>query len=289
MSAETPLTPLETLYSSPSREAISLPPELATLYGRLERPSHERRPAVIGNFVSSLDGVVALNTPGVASSGGAISGFNAHDRMVMGILRAIAGAVIVGAGTLRSVPNHRWLPDYIYPPLANAYQQLRTSLGLSEPPLTVIVSARGDLDLSLPVFTTASAPALIVTTSAGADRLAGHALPPSTRLRVVAREGGVSAAAILEALSHERECAIILTEGGPTLMGDFIAEGFLDELFLTLSPQVAGRSATNQRPGFVDGVLFAPNQPVWGTLLDVRRSVSHLFLRYRFDDASKPI
>jgi riboflavin biosynthesis pyrimidine reductase len=283
MSAETPLTPLETLYSSPGSEATSLPPELATLYGRMDLPSRDGRPAIIGNFVSTLDGVVALNTPGVRSGGGEISGFNPHDRMVMGILRAIAGAVVVGAGTLRSVPNHRWLPDYIYPPLAHAYQRLRASLGMSEPPLTVIVSARGDLDLGLPVFTTASAPALIVTTEAGAERLARRTLPSSTRLRVVAGERGASAAAILEMLSLERACDIVLTEGGPTLMGDFIAEGLLDELFLTLSPQVAGRDTTNPRPGFVDGALFAPDQSVWGTLIDVRRSASHLFLRYHFN------
>lgn len=285
MSGDT-LAPLETLYSGAENAANPLPPELATLYGRLELPSRAERPAVIGNFVSSLDGVVALNTPGVLTGGGEISGFNAHDRMVMGILRAIAGAVVVGAGTLRSVPRHLWLPDSIYPPLTHAYGRLRASLGLSEPPLTVIVSARGDLDLSLPVFTTASAPALIVTTDAGAERLAARPLPPSTRLWAVAGERAVSAAAILEAISRERDCAIILTEGGPTLMGDFIAGGLLDELFLTLSPQVAGRVATNPRPGFVAGVLFAPDRPIWGTLVDVRRSASHLFLRYRFAAAS---
>ena len=56
-------------------------------------PRHAARPHVIGNFVTSLDGVVSLGIPGKAG-GGEISGFNPHDRMVMGLLRAAADAVV---------------------------------------------------------------------------------------------------------------------------------------------------------------------------------------------------
>jgi riboflavin biosynthesis pyrimidine reductase len=66
-----------------------------------------------------------------------------------------------------------------------------------------------------------------------------------------------------------RPTQIILVEGGPRLMGDFFAEQCLDELFLTLAPQVAGHS-------------FAPERPLWGTLVGVKRAGSHLFLRYAF-------
>lgn len=282
------LQPLETLYASERGPAAPLPAELAALYGRLDFPLHAGQPYVIGNFVSSLDGVVALNIPGVRSSGGEISGFNEHDRMVMGLLRAVAGAVVIGAGTLRSVPNHIWTASYIYPSLARAYQLLRADLGMTEPPMAVIVTARGEVDLSLPVFQSGETNTLIVTTRAGAERLEGwegQTLPPSTRICVVEGENAVSASAVLEAISRERACDIILTEGGPTLMSDFFAGGLLDELFLTLAPQVAGRDHATMRPGFVDGALFAPERPVWGTLLDVRRGGSHLFLRYAFEAA----
>ncbi|HEX5502098.1 MAG TPA: hypothetical protein VFW96_05715, partial [Thermomicrobiales bacterium] len=70
---------------------------------------------------------------------------------------------------------------------------------------------------------------------------------------------------------------------GPRLLGAFIAERRLDELFLTLAPQVAGRDGSVTRPGFVAGQLFAPERPVWATLLSVRRGGDHLFLRYGFD------
>src|SRR5205814_1075730 len=117
------LAPLESLYEGEHGRTLPLPPELATLYGRLQFPSHVGRPYVIGNFVSTLDGVVSLNIPGKAG-GGPISGFNPHDHLIMGLLRGVADAVIVGAGTLRAVsPHHRWTAEYINPGLSDVYQQ----------------------------------------------------------------------------------------------------------------------------------------------------------------------
>jgi hypothetical protein len=99
MTALAPLTPLETLYDTAQGDALPLPIELAHVYGRLAFPTHGEQPYVVGNFVTTLDGVVSLNIPG-QSGGGPISDFNQHDRMVMGILRAAADAVIVGAGLI---------------------------------------------------------------------------------------------------------------------------------------------------------------------------------------------
>ncbi len=94
------LTPLESLFDVVRGAALPLPLDLTRLYGRLEFPLHPGCAHVIGNFVTTLDGVVALNETGHAG-GGDISGFHQLDRMVMGLLRAVADAVIVGAGTLR--------------------------------------------------------------------------------------------------------------------------------------------------------------------------------------------
>jgi riboflavin biosynthesis pyrimidine reductase len=278
----TPLEPMEVLYASARGPALPLPLELARLYGQLEFPPHPGRPYVFGNFVSTLDGVVALNSPEARYGGGEISGFNEHDQILMGILRAIADAVIIGAGTLRSVPDHRWTAPAIYPPLAQAYQQLRTRLGKTEPPLNVIVTAQGKVDLALPVFQSGEVRVLIVTTHSGANHLSRQVFPPGVQVSVAAGEGSVSAAAVLEAMTRQRSCDLILTEGGPKLLSNFFAEQLLDELFLTLAPQVAGRDSSTERLGFVDGKHFAPEQPIWGTLVDLRRSSSHLFLRYAF-------
>jgi hypothetical protein len=69
------------------------------------------------------------------------------------------------------------------------------------------------------------------------------------------------------------------------LIGDFFAQRRQDELFLTLAPQVAGRDSCSERPGLVAGKRFAPEHPIWGTLVGVKRGGSHLFLRYAFDGA----
>ncbi|HEY7124447.1 MAG TPA: dihydrofolate reductase family protein [Ktedonobacterales bacterium] len=298
------LTPLETFYDQAKGATLPLPPELERLYGPLALPPRpapilpvapatvpgnapagspglQTSPYLFGNFVTTLDGVVALGGPG-ADGGGLISGFNKHDRMVMGLLRAVADAVIVGAGTLRSVPDHFWTARHIYPPLRAAYDALRSALGKPEPPLQVFVSARGELDPLLPVFQTGEVPVLIVTTSPGAERLHGLGMPDSVWIATSADARSVSAHEVLEAIAQVRQSDLLLLEGGPQLMGDFFAEKCLDELFLTLAPQVAGRDGTTERPGFVSGRRFAPEQPLWGELVSLKRGGSHLFLRYAF-------
>jgi riboflavin biosynthesis pyrimidine reductase len=229
-------------------------------------------------------GVVSLNVPG-QSGGGPISGFNTHDRMVMGLLRAVSDVVIVGAGTLRAVPQHLWTAEYIFPPLADAYGQLRAALGKSGPPLNVIVTASGAIDLSLRVFQSGEIPVLVATTQEGAQRIHEQALPRSVRVEAVQQAGSISASAVLEAVGAVQLSDVILVEGGPQLMGDFFAEHCLDELFLTLAPQLAGRDDFSERPGLVAGKRFAPEHPIWGTLVSVKRGGSHLFLRYAFDGA----
>jgi riboflavin biosynthesis pyrimidine reductase len=76
-------------------------------------------PHVYSNFVTTLDGVVSLNAKGHAS-GADISGFSAQDRMVMGLLRAIADVVVVGSGSLGADTRDVWTAEAICPELANA-------------------------------------------------------------------------------------------------------------------------------------------------------------------------
>jgi len=86
-----PLAPLESLFAVDRGNDLPLPHELSALYGPLRFPLQEDRPYVIGNFVTTLDGVASLSVPGLAG-GGPISGSNPHDRMVMGLLRSVADA-----------------------------------------------------------------------------------------------------------------------------------------------------------------------------------------------------
>ncbi len=275
------LTPLETLYAAQRGRVVKLPRAIADLYGALYLSSPRGRPLVISNFVSTLDGVISLAERGHETAG-AISGFSPHDRMVMGVLRALADVVIVGAGTLRVEPAHVWTAEHIFPELKDAFAELRRTLRKREQPLNVVVSASGKLDLKARVFAAGEVPALVVTTRDGANRLRRRRVPDSVQIAVTRGTHAIHAQTILHEVVKRRASKIILVEGGPQLLGDFFAEQCLDEQFLTLAPQIAGRDDEHQRPSLIMGKTFAPRHPVWGELLSVKRGDSHLFVRYKF-------
>jgi riboflavin biosynthesis pyrimidine reductase len=276
---------LEKLYDSEPMTSLPLPSELTRFYGGLSFPSHSGHPYVISNFVSTLDGVVTLDAPG-KTVGDVISGSNEHDSIVMGLLRAAADVVIVGAGTLRASPQHIWSPAYVYPPYADAYKDLRDRMGKQSNPLNVIVTAHGNVDLSLPLFQSGKVKVLILTTADGERQIRKMEIPKSVQIVAGTNADSLAAREILSAIvSINPSCKIILIEGGPHLIGDFFAERCLDELFLTFSPQVAGRESSIERLGIVAEKIFGPEHPLWGRLVSVKRGGSHLFLRYGFETA----
>src|SRR5512141_347405 len=124
---------LATLVETKRGTLLPLPPDLARLYGCLRMPLPRSRPHVFSNFVTTLDGVVSLNAKGHAS-GADISGFSAQDRMVMGLMRAVADVVIIGAGTLGADRRHVWTAQAIFPELADEYRRLSDALGKREAP-----------------------------------------------------------------------------------------------------------------------------------------------------------
>jgi len=277
------LSPLETLFDAKHGRTLRLTPNLLRLYGNLRMPQARSRPYVFSNFVSTLDGVVSLQVRGHAG-GGDISGFSIQDRMVMGLLRAIADVVIVGTGTLEADPQHMWTPDGICPDLTGDYRALRMALRKPAAPLNVLVSGRGRLDLSLPVFTSGGVQTIVVTTTAGAKHLVKRKTPRSVKILAIPRcRELIPPSSILRAIGRLNAGKRILIEGGPQLLGEFYAHGLVDEQFLTLSPQIAGHEYGDGRLSLVMGQAFPPGNTRWGTLTDVRRGASHLFLRYSFN------
>ena len=283
----TGLEPMELLFDRGGGRSVALPKALDRVYGALRFPTHPDRPHVVANFASTLDGVVALNGSG-PSGGGEITGFDPHDRFLMGLLRAVADVVVIGAGTLRSVPNHRWTPERVNPAMSGEYLELRRQLGMPAHPLNVFVTSRGELDLEAPVFRTPGLPVLIVTTHEGARRLSSAERAPQVRVSAIRRSGRIPASSILRAIGARGGPRLVLVEGGPHLVGEFFAAGRLDELFLTVAPQVAGRDDGVGRLGLVEGRTFAPGHPLWGSLASVRRGGHHLFLRYSFRPTERP-
>lgn len=262
-----------------------LPPGLRELYdGDLQfRTSPAERPLVIANFVSSLDGVVSYEIKGHAG-GSTISGSDPADRFIMGLLRASADAVIVGARTVHDVsPQSLWIPEYTYPDAKHLYAEYRVKiLHKPEYPLLIVVSGSGKLELERSIFQTPGVRTVVITTSAGRDELARAGATASVQIHALdARCGTIAPLAILRLLYAQFGVRRLLHEGGPTLFGQFLAAQAVDELFLTLSPQIAGRGSDAIRPALVQGTEFMPDGAPWFQLLSVKQRAEHLYLRYR--------
>lgn len=180
------------------------------------------RPWLRANMIASADGA-AWREGRTGPLGGAA------DRRLLSLLRALADVVIVGAGTVRT---ERYGPVRRGPD----WGDLRD--GRPPAPPLAVVSRSLDLDFDGPLFTGAAT--IVITCSAA----------PEERLRaarkvadvIVAGDQAADIGAAIDALTG-RGYARLLTEGGPTLLAEFAASGRLDELCLTISPQLAGGDA----------------------------------------------
>ncbi|HXT86128.1 MAG TPA: dihydrofolate reductase family protein [Verrucomicrobiae bacterium] len=279
---------IRTLFErGPLRTHTTLPERLRAAYdGHLRFHSASRgRPYVIANFVSTMDGIVTFNMPGQLE-GKQISGSNEGDRFIMGLLRASADAVIVAAGTFQaSGPKALWTPEAVHPPAANLYRQYRKNV-LKKPayPLVVIVSGTADLNLASATFHKPELPVVIITTERGKRRLAKSGVEALAHVRVKQFSGAtqrIAPALILKFLTEEYRVRLLLHEGGPTFFGEFLAGKFVDELFLTLAPQIAGSVPARPRPNLAFGIEFSPATAPWWNLVSAKQAGSYLYLRFQ--------
>jgi riboflavin biosynthesis pyrimidine reductase len=263
------LEPLELAFERHGLPAFAVPASLTGLYGGTLGFS---RPAVFANFVSTIDGVVAMPEE-TGWSSAMVGGATGADRFVMALLRACAGALLVGASTFRGARVAGWTAERFWPPEATAFAELRRWLGLPAIPELAVLTRSGELDPTHPALEEG---ALVLTTHAGADRLQGR-LPGASSVAVLGQRDVTGRAAI--AYLRHRGHDLILTEGGPTLLGTLLADGVVDDLFLTTSPLLAGRNRGG-RFGLVEGIELLPGRSPETRLLGVRRSGEYLFLRY---------
>jgi len=261
---------LELLFEEDDAPRLALPGELSALYGG---GLGLARPTLFANFVSTVDGVIAI--PGLPRANRVISRGSASDRFVMGLLRAAADVVLIGSGTLAGSPRGSWRPEAMYPAAAEAFAELRRRTGATPVPPLAVVTATGSVDPAHPVL---ARDALVVTTEHGAERLDGR-LPAGAELVPLGKAPHVDPRRVVELL-HARGHELILSEAGPHLFGSLLAAGLVDELFLTVSPLLAGRESLDGRLALVEEQHLVPEAPVEGRLVSVRRGGDHLFLRY---------
>lgn len=263
--------PLSLLYEADDLDGTDLPEPLQTWYGGDLRLSGRR---LVTNFVATLDGVVAM--PAVPESNRVISDDSEGDRFVMGLLRAYADVVLIGSGTLHGSPSTWWTAEDAYPPGRTEYADWRTDRGMPSAPLLAVMTGSGDVDVDHPALL---AGALVLTTTGGArvlrrrlpDRSSLLALPGTTHVDPVAAVGA------LRDLGHQT----ILSEAGPRVLGSLLAARLVDDMFITQSPLVAGRDASNPRLGLVEDTVLLPKVRVESRLSTIRRHSEHLLVQYR--------
>jgi riboflavin biosynthesis pyrimidine reductase len=231
--------------------------------GLWERPAAgpAERPRVLLNMISSADGRASLG-----GRSGPLSG--AADRALFHALRLTADAVLVGAGTVRAERYGRLVRD----PDGRA---LRVRRGLAEEPLACIVSRSLTLGPGIPLLADPDAHVLVLTPSDGQ-------LPDcAARVEYVRaeRRGELDLREALARLRSDFSVGLLLCEGGPHLGAQLLAAGLLDELFLSISPRLAG----GDPPAGPALRILAGEEleaPAELELLAALESDSHLFLRY---------
>lgn len=272
---------LEPLVAAPptsgSVRGGDLPSELRGRYGsQLSIPLRTGRPTTIANFVSTLDGVISYNTP-EAAGGGEISGHFEPDRFVMGLLRALADVVLVGAGTVRADPDGAWTPRSVHPASGEEFGELRERLGLRPNPITAIVTGSGSIDLGHPGLSDPAIDVMVITTDSGEAVLRRQTV--SDHVQILSTGTHMKAEDVIAVLAS-RGAELVLCEGWPHVLGHLLEARVVDEMFLTIAPQLAGRSASTARLSLVEGTAFTVADAPWTRLADLRRAGDHLFARY---------
>lgn len=257
-----------------------LPEAITAVYGGdWVLPGTEDGIYCYSNFVMSHDGRVSFNVAG-HEGGGDVSAFNLHDQWLMGLLRARADAVIVGANTLRTESEHLWTSQFICPSDAEGFAQLRRLEGRQDTPVQVFVTRSGAVAKDATVFHQNNLTSVIITTELGAERVASLRLP---RVEViVAGSDDVDLNKAIDELCRRFNVASVLCEGGPRVYGAFVGARVINEEFLTLSPVLVGSDDSNRRPGLIEGLALLPASAHRARLLSVRRAGDHLFVRTAF-------
>ncbi|MFD7942114.1 pyrimidine reductase family protein [Streptomyces sp. NPDC059744] len=217
-------------------------------------------PWLRANMVSTLDGA--------AQHDGRSQPISCEtDMRIFGTLRGLADVVVVGAETVR-------MEGYRPARAREAFAARRAAAGQGPAPAIAVVSGSLDLDFSLPLFVSPVVPPLV---------LPGNGAPPggidAARKAgaevVTAGEGSrVDPARAVRELA-DRGLDRQLAEGGPRLLGQFIAAGVLDELCLTLSPMLTAGDAQRIAGGPAVAV------PERFTLASLLEEAGFLFTRYR--------
>ncbi len=195
---------------------------------------------------------------------------------------ATADAVLGGAGILRENPAATW-----YPRDKDLQDLLR-----SRKPVRAVVTGSGEVDLNHPMFNPKKDEwkPIIFTTRKGEGKLKNQAKrlkansdnPLQTIETHAIGDRSVDLAKAVGILKRDYKTKLLDIQGGPILAGGAVRAMLVDEVRLTVSPQIMGdlNSEGRRRPGFVTGIHFGLEDSPLAELEALGVSGSHIFLRY---------
>jgi riboflavin biosynthesis pyrimidine reductase len=187
---------------------------------------------------------------------------NPADRALLRSLREACDAMLVGSATLIAER---------YATLLDPEQRERR-LAQGDPPEPLMATISRGLDRRLfdvPLFAEPGTRLLVCTES--------QDVIPAVAADVRARRFGpgmLTARACLEHLHAEHGARVVVSEGGPTLLRELLAERLVDDLVLTIAPKLVAGDG----PSVVSGAVLEPPLPL--ALRAVLRGEDHLFLHY---------
>ena len=187
---------------------------------------------VRSNMIATIDGAVR------GPSGTSVDISNATDRAMLGMLRGISDAVIVGSRNALAQP-------YLPLPAKERWQTLRREHGMAPAPQLVVVTNTG-LPVDAPCFTTGNTPTIVVTS----ERCSADALVAMRAVATVIVAGG-NAVDFHSALDQLAQMGLwrVLCEGGPSLLASMSTTGVLDEMCVTTASLWSGAAGEAMTSG----------------------------------------
>lgn len=232
------------------------------LYENLTFPKKNNRPFFYTNFVSTVDGKTQINLPNYWPIG------SETDFQTFLDLRAYSDIFIHGKNTALGT-NHLARIQ------SASFRERRKKLGKNRELKYMVVANNPEDNLLEFLHETDGEKAYLVTSEE--SKISDELKAQVNLLRMGKNQVDLKQ---LSNFLYENGFKDVLVEGGATLLGSFMREDLIDEIFLTLAPKIFG-NIDHRTLTLIEGYLFPPDKIKKLELISVKQVESELFLRYR--------
>jgi len=237
------------------------------LYQDIKFIGKKGRPFFYTNFVSTIDGKIQV----VSSPKAYWPIGSKEDYETLIELRAHADVLIHGKNTamwIRTLDNLE----------KESFRKRRKQLGKKKDIVYVVISNNPTSEIAQYLNSKKNVVKTLLATSEKAK--AGEKISKATNtLRLGREELNLRS---LASYFKKNNLKNILVEGGPTLLGSFLKEDLIDEVFLTIAPKIFGNTEKDAIT-MVEGVLFAPDKVKKLKLLSSKVLGDEICLRYKIE------